>query len=128
MRADLINTISEAETPMSSRAFIRIPALVALLVLALAASAPAQTNPTTQTYAGEQGNVLGNSGGGGQDDVVPPPAAPAGDEAPTTPATKATPVERGVDAPVPTPSGATGELPFTGFEAGMVGLFGLLLV
>src|SRR5687768_11927558 len=86
MRADLINTIPEAETPMSGRAFTRIAALVAVLTFAFALPAAAQS-PTTQTYAGEQGDVLGSFEGGGQDDVVPGPAAPAGDggEAPTNP-------------------------------------------
>ncbi len=93
----------------------------------MSAPAGAQTvNPTKDAYAGPQGQVLGNFGGGGQDDVVPPPAGPAGEEAPTP--RKTTPVERGVDAPVPTASVARGELPFTGFEAGLVALFGALLL
>ena len=70
MRADLINTILEAKTPMSGRAFIRTPALVALLVFAFAAPAAAQTSPTTDAYGGTQSEVLGNFQGGGQDDVV----------------------------------------------------------
>jgi hypothetical protein len=129
MKADLFNTHSEAQTPMTGRAFIRTPALVAALVLALAAPAFAQStvSPTTDAYGGPQSQVLGNFGGGGQDDVVPPPAAPAGGEAPTPNAPRTTtPVERGGDAP--TPSVSTGELPFTGFEAGLVALFGALLL
>jgi hypothetical protein len=114
---------------MTGRAFTRIPALVAVLVLALAVPALAQTtvNPTTDAYGGPQSQVLGNFDGGGQNDVVPPPAEPAGGEAPTPAAPRTTtPTERGVDAP--TPSVATGELPFTGFEAGLVALFGMLLL
>ena len=125
MRADLTNIISEAETPMHGRAITRFTALVALLTLALAVPAFAQTSPTQSAYSGKQGDVLGNFDGGGQDDVVPPPAAPAGDDAPTPPQ-QTTPIERGGDAP--TPSVATGELPFTGFEAGLVALFGALLL
>lgn len=112
---------------MSGRAIIRTPALVALLALVLAAPAVAQTSPTADTYGGKQGEVLNNFSGGGQEDVVPGPGAPATDNAPTPPK-KTTPVERGGDAPVPTPSVAKGELPFTGFEAGLVALFGALLL
>lgn len=122
MRADLIFTILEAETPMSAR----ITTLVAIFTLALAVPAIAQTSPTTSAYGGQQGEVLGNFGGGGQDDVIPPPAGPAGDEAPTPRDT--TPVERGGDAPTPTPSVSSGELPFTGLEAGLVALAGLALL
>jgi hypothetical protein len=116
---------------MSGRVLTRIASLVAILSLALALPAFAQTSPTTSAYGGQQGEVLGNFNGGGQDDVIPPPGsptAPAGDEIPTTPNTPTdrTPVERGVDAP--TPSVASGELPFTGLEAGLVALFGLALL
>ena len=112
---------------MSGRAFIKIPALVAVMVLALALPAVAQVNPTTNAYGGSQGEVLGNFNGGGQDDVIPPPAAPAGGEADTPPAPRTTtPVERGADAPTPTV--ATGQLPFTGLDAGIVALFGALLL
>lgn len=118
---------------MYCRALTKIPALTAVLVLAIALPAFAQTNPATQAYGGPQaqGEVLGNFNGGGQEDVVPPPAAPRGEEAaePIKPS-KAVPVERGVDAPVPataTPS-VTGQLPFTGFEAGLAALFGVMLL
>jgi hypothetical protein len=112
---------------MSGRAFIRTPALVALLVFAFAAPAAAQTSPTTDAYGGTQSDVLGTFQGGGQDDVVPGPGAPATDEAPTPPK-NTVPVERGDTPPPATPSVATGELPFTGFEAGLVALFGALLL
>ena len=125
MRADLLNTTPEAETPMHGRVFTRISALAAILTLSLAMPAAAQTSPTTAAYAGQQGNVLGNFQGGGQDDVVPPPGAPATEEAPTPPR-PTTPVERGVDTPTPTV--AKGELPFTGLEAGLVALAGLALL
>ena len=115
---------------MSGRVFTRIASLVAVLSLALALPAFAQTSPTTNAYGGQQGEVLGNFNGGGQDDVIPPPGnptAPAGDDAPTpNPPTDRVPIERGVDAP--TPSVASGELPFTGLEAGLVALFGLALL
>ena len=117
---------------MSGRVLTRIAPLVAILSLALALPAFAQTNPTTSAYGGQQGEVLGNFNGGGQNDVIPPPGAPtgpAGDEIPTTPnPTDRVPTERGVDAPTPTPSVASGELPFTGLEAGLVALFGLALL
>ena len=114
---------------MSGRVFTRITSLVAVLSLVLALPAFAQTSPTTSAYGGQQGEVLGNFNGGGQGDVIPPPAAPtgpAGDEVPAP--TDRTPIERGVDAPTPTPTVATGELPFTGLEAGLVALFGLALL
>ena len=129
MRADLKKITTEAETPMSGRVFNRIAALVAIFSLALVAPASAQTNPSSAAYGGQQGEVLGNFNGGGQDDVIPPPGAPtgpAGEEAPTPRDT--TPIERGVDAPTPTPSVASGELPFTGLEAGLVALAGLALL
>jgi hypothetical protein len=111
---------------MTGRVFIRIPALAAVLILAFAVPAVAQTSPTADAYGGQQGEVLGNFNGGGQDDVIPPPAeaAPGGGAAPATPAVPR--VENGVD--VPTPSVTEGSLPFTGFEAGLVALAGLALV
>lgn len=114
---------------MSGRVFIRIPAVTAVLMFAIALPASAQTavTPTTDAYGGPQSQVLGNFGGGGQNDVIPPPAGPAGGEVPApTSSRETTPVERGAD--VPTPTVATGELPFTGFEAGLVALFGSLLL
>ena len=122
MRADLTNIISEAETPMHGRVITRITALVAVLTLALAAPALAQTSPTADTYAGKQG-VLGEFVGGGQDDVVPPAGQPAPDGAPTP---DTTPVEQ--PGNTPTPSVSKGELPFTGLEAGLVALAGLALL
>ncbi len=126
-RADHPSTYTEAETPMTGRVSIRIPALAAVLALALAVPAIAQTSPTTNAYGGKQGEVLNNFSGGGENDVVPGPGAPATDKAPT-PTKKSEPKERGGDAPVPTPAVAKGELPFTGFEAGLVALFGALLL
>ena len=114
---------------MSGRVLTRITSLVAVLSLALAVPAFAQTSPTTSAYGGQQGEVLGNFNGGGQDDIIPPPGTPtgpAGDKIPTP--TDKVPTERGVDAPTPTPSVASGELPFTGLEAGLVALFGLALL
>ena len=117
---------------MSGRVLTRIAPLVAIFSLALALPAFAQTSPTTSAYGGQQGEVLGNFNGGGQNDVIPPPGTPtgpSGDEIPTTPnPTDRVPTERGVDAPTPTPSVASGELPFTGLEAGLVALFGLALL
>lgn len=118
---------------MSVRVLTRIAPLVAILSLALGGPAFAQTSPTTSAYGGQQGEVLGNFNGGGQNDVIPPPGAPtgpSGDEIPThstNPADRV-PAERGVDAPTPTPSVASGELPFTGLEAGLVALFGVALL
>lgn len=129
MRADLTNSIPEAETPMSGRVFNRITALVAIFTLAFALPAVAQTSPTTSAYGGQQGEVLGNFGGGGQDDVIPPPGGPSGEEAPTPPRgdNPTVPVERGT-TPTPTPTVSSGELPFTGLEAGLVALAGLALL
>jgi hypothetical protein len=127
MRADLTNITSEAETPMHGRVITRITALVAILTLALALPAFAQTSPTADTYVGKQGDVLGNFDGGGQDDVVPPPAGPGTEVVPNPPGDEPTPTERGT-TPTPTPSVSKGELPFTGLEAGLVALAGLALL
>lgn len=112
---------------MTRRGIARISTLTAIFILALAVPAGAQTSPTTDAYGGPQSQVLGDVvGGGPQGDIVPPPTGPATEQVPDTRDTA--PVERGADAPVPTPSVASGELPFTGLEAGLVALFGALLV
>jgi hypothetical protein len=115
---------------MSGRGFTSFTALVAILVLAMAVPVFAQTSPAANAYGGQQGEVLGNFNGGGQDDVIPPPAETApsgGGQQPDTPQpTNAVPTERGVDTP--TPSVSSGDLPFTGFEAGLVALAGLALL
>ena len=108
---------------MTGRNPLRISALAAILSLAVALPAFAQTSATTDAYGGKQGEVLGIVNTGGQDDIVPPPAAPATDKVPPT-----RPVERGTPPTPPAPPVAKGELPFTGFEAGLVGLFGALLL
>lgn len=82
-------------------------ALMAAFVLALAGTAVAQDNPTQDAYGGVLGNEVTND-----DDSTPPAAA---DEAAD--------VESG--APAAT---ASGSLPFTGFEVGLVALAGIGLV
>ena len=99
-----------------------VAALVGLVALVFSAPAMAQTQ--IQTAPGQEvytppgtGEVENTIAGGGPTDIVPPDSAPAGPtDSPTTP------VERGA-APPP-----GGDLPFTGFEAGLVALAGLALL
>lgn len=111
---------------MRSRGISKFVVLSALLTLAFAGAAFAQTAPTQQVYGNPAGDVLGNVTTGGQDDVIPPPGggtAPADDdEVPVTTPRR----ESGVDE-TPVPS-AGGDLPFTGFEAALVAMAGLALL
>lgn len=101
--------------------------LAVALALVLAVPAVAQTSPTTNAYGGAQGVLPETLSGGGSGDVIPPPSTPdegveeaTGGDAPKT----TVKTERGGGAPATT----TGSLPFTGFETGLVGLAGLLLL
>ena len=78
--------------------------LMAALMLALAGTAVAQDNPTQDAYGGVLGNEVTND-----DDATPGAVEDAAD------------VESGAPA-------ATGSLPFTGFEVGLVALAGIGLV
>jgi hypothetical protein len=95
---------------------IRISMLCAMLVaLVMASTASAQSSPD-QTVYNPNGEVLNVVSGGGPEDNAQPPSAVA-DTGNTT-----TPVQQGT-----TPS-ATNQLPFTGFQAGLVGVAGLALL
>lgn len=109
---------------MKSRVFTLI-SLLALVVAVAAAPASAQNSPAKDVY-NPQGEVLDVvEGGGGKlpdNDVC----ADADGLDPS-----GSPVEYGSAADCDTPSEQTvtnGELPFTGFEAGMVALAGLALL
>ena len=108
-----------------------ISSLVAVLAasLLLAAPALAQTSPLLDAYGGPGGQVLTDTGTD-TDDVIPGPTAPVEDEDGTNPRTTSggddtVPVERGADTP---PATTAGDLPFTGFEAGIVLAAGMALL
>jgi hypothetical protein len=110
---------------MTGKKTSMVAALAAVVSLAFAAPTMAQTQ--VQTAPGQTvytppgtGEVQGTIGGGGPSDIVPPPSAPSNQGGGATPTT---PVERGATPPAP-----GGDLPFTGFEAGLVALAGLALL
>ena len=103
-------------------------AALLLALLLVAAPASAQTSPLVDAYGGPGGQVLTDTN---TDDVIPPPTAPTDGEGGTEPNTRSggnddVPVETGATTP-PAPS-SEGDLPFTGFEAGIVLLAGLALL
>ena len=121
---------SEAVAPMNGRVFIKFASVVALLALALAVPAAAQTSPAQTIYGNPAGDVLGNVNTGGGNDVIPAPTgdegAPAGQDNENVPVS-APRRESGGDT-VPAAPSAGGSLPFTGMEAGLVALAGLALL
>ncbi len=120
---------------MKSRVFPIISLLALLVALTAASTAFAQSSPAQDVYD-PNGEVLDVVQGGGQDRA-------GGDTSPTTPnsGTEVCATADGRDASgdavtfgssadcaTATPAVSTSQLPFTGFEAGMVGLAGLLLL
>ena len=112
---------------MTGKKTSMVAVLAAVASLAFAAPTMAQTQ--VQTAPGQTvytppgtGEVQGTIGGGGPSDIVPPPSAPSNEGGEGAP-TPTTPVERGATPPAP-----GGDLPFTGFEAGLVALAGLALL
>ena len=108
---------------MTGRVFTLISTLAVLVALAVAGTAFAQSTPA-QTVYNPGGEVLGVVNGGGPADIVPAPATSNGGGG-TAPA-PATRRESG--GGTPTTPAATGSLPFTGFQAGLVALLGLGLL
>ena len=105
-----------------TRAKTLITTLAAVFALSLGATASAQTSPA-QTVYNPTTEVLNVVNGGGPADVVPGPGAGGEGNANPTPTRR----ESGGDAPTPVAT-TPGDLPFTGFEAGLVALAGLALV
>src|SRR5688500_247189 len=96
--------------------------LTAVLALSVGSSAFAQ-DPAQRVY-NPGGEVLTVVNGGGPADIVPGPGAGGEGNANPTPVRR----ESGADAPTPAAATPTGNLPFTGFEAGLVAIAGLALV
>ena len=113
---------------MKSRIF-SFTSLIALLVAMMAApSAMAQTTPAQDVYNpnGEVLDVVEGGGGktsGGETSVCAEADGQDGDGN-----TVAYGSEEDCSGAAATPTVSEGELPFTGFEAGMVGLAGLALL
>lgn len=104
---------------MRLKIFLLLAAVTAMM--AFSAPAFAQTmNPAADVYGGDAGEVLDETVSTTPDDVVPP-AGEVASEAPAAPQ----PVNV-VSKTAPTV--ATGSLPFTGFEAGLVALLGIALL
>jgi hypothetical protein len=92
-------------------------------VFALTLSATAFAQDPAQTVYNPESEVLNVVNGGGPADVVPGPGKGGEGNAAPTP----TRHESGGNAPTPVAT-TPGNLPFTGFEAGLVALAGLALV
>jgi hypothetical protein len=120
----------EAKVLYQGRVSIRqafLLALLAALLMAVPASAQqvSPQSPTVQTYGGDQGEVAGTFAGGGSTSTPPSGGSPSGSGA-----------GQGVAGVVRSERGAgtagaaagSGSLPFTGFEAGLVALIGLVLL
>jgi hypothetical protein len=90
-----------------------------LVALVLATTASAQSSPA-QTVYNPTGEVLNVVSGGGPSDTDKPPTAAA-----DTGSAPAPTVQRETAA---TPPAAKGNLPFTGFQAGLVAAAGLALL
>jgi hypothetical protein len=107
---------------ISTRVTTLICSLAAVFALSIGATAFAQDASPAQTVYNPTTEVLNVVNGGGPADIVPGPGA--GGEGNATPNRR----ESGGDAPTPVATTPTGDLPFTGFEAGLVALAGLALV
>jgi hypothetical protein len=109
----------EGEGAMRIRA-VKISMLCAMLVaLVLVTTASAQSSPA-QTVYDSTGEVLNVVAGGSPEDEDQPPTAAADTGGEPTP-----PVRRETGT---TPVATSGELPFTGFQAGLVAAAGLALL
>jgi hypothetical protein len=109
---------------ISSRVTTRICSLAAVLALSVGGTAMAQSTTPAQTVYEPTTEVLNVVNGGGPADIVPGPGAGGEGNANPTPTRR----ESGGDAPTPVAATPSGDLPFTGFEAGLVALAGLALV
>jgi hypothetical protein len=109
---------------ISSRVTTRICTLAAVFALSSGATALAQDASPAQDVYQPTTEVLNVVNGGGPADIVPGPGAGGEGNANPTPTRR----ESGGDAPTPVAATPSGDLPFTGFEAGLVALAGLALV
>jgi hypothetical protein len=105
---------------MTGRVLTLISVLATAMFLVATTSALAASATPAQAVYGPTGEVLDVVSGGGPAEVAPGTGAGGGG---VTPA-----VRRESGGSAPTPSTASGSLPFTGFEAGLVALAGLVLV
>lgn len=108
---------------MKNRLFTLTTLLALLVAMVATTSASAQSSPGEDVY-NPNGEVLNVVQGGGTD------TAPTGA---TKNAKHAAPIAREIGATAPTAAPATqaavkGQLPFTGFQAGLVGVAGLALL
>ena len=114
---------------MKSRVFTIISLLALLVAMTAASSAFAQSSPAQDVY-NPDGEVLDVVQGGGQDTVGGPTpknkvcAAADGRDA----SGRVVTFGSSADCATATPSVSTSELPFTGFQAGLVALAGALLL
>jgi hypothetical protein len=106
---------------MTGRVSTLIGVVAVAMLLAATTSALAQSSPAKTVYS-PTGEVLDVVSGGGPGEVAPGAAGGAGGGG------VAPSVNRESGGNAPTPSTASGSLPFTGFEAGLVALAGLVLV
>ena len=109
---------------ISPRVTTLICTLAAVFALSIGATAFAQDASPAQTVYNPTTEVLNVVNGGGPADIVPGPGAGGEGNAAPTPTRR----ESGGDAPTPVATTPSGNLPFTGFEAGLVALAGLALV
>ena len=117
----------EALAPMKSRVLTFTSLLAVVIAMLATTSAVAQTSPAQDVY-NPRGEVLDVVQGGGSDTADTAPAGGGdsdnGNTTPTQPVSR----ESGADAPATTPAVSSGELQFTGFEAGLVAVAGLALL
>ena len=109
---------------MNSRVFTFTSLLAVVIAMLATTSAVAQTSPAQDVY-NPRGEVLDVVQGGGSDTA---PAGGSENNNNNTPPTQPVSRESGADAPATTPAVSSGELPFTGFEAGLVAVAGLALL
>lgn len=112
----------EAKAPMKSRVFTFTSMLALLVAMAASTSAFAQSSPGQEVY-NSNGEVLNVVEGGGSDNAPSGGSAPSGGGGGSEPVTR----ESG-SSPSTAPAVSSGQLPFTGFQAGLVALAGLALL
>ena len=123
---------------MKSRVFTIISLLALVVAMTAAASASAQSSPAQDVY-NPNGEVLDVVQGGGTDtaktpgggtvpDVTATPAAVCSTADGRDAAGNAVGYGSSADCATATPSVSSNELPFTGFQAGLVALAGALLL
>lgn len=98
-----------------------IASLLALAVPAPAAFAQEAPNALDDTYTSDQG-ILGEVG------TVDTPSSGDGESAPSQGTVNETPAPQEAEAAAPVQLAESGNLPFTGFDAALIGGGGLLLL